>query len=418
MKLVLIILAMATNASAFEQIFADNSGGNSHVDSDGITYKQSERAGSWAGEPDIENFPKSDSNIYYDFTSMDNGPIGYDIPINSDGYFVLIVKLRRQFTMNLILNYHIQLLPNVNTFDMCRKIEQYSPCDLFFYFCVTDGLLYYQNQTSGSSLQNKNIHIEFSPLNNDTWIAGLVVLKGKIFERQTLKSSITKEALFFDPAKMNPKCGTNGILKEWNDLQNSKEEQRDKILRNRTEVLCEQVSKFQTDVGSSVKRVYQTSNQISMRQNQLIEQMNNKFEKLQLELTTNSNKNVEVLQADMDIKFNQTNTNIEALAAKVQQSSIQQMHIHNQSAERMDFQLEKLQLELASKTNQTNKNFEMLQIIMQYLVDDSRKMRAEIKQIHEKMTLEQISFRSEILKMSNQINDIREIVLTNEESAK
>jgi hypothetical protein len=71
MKLILILMLMATKAIAFEQIYALNCGGEAHTDSDGIVYQtrsENVKRDNWdvtKDTYDIGTVPKSDKPIYY-----------------------------------------------------------------------------------------------------------------------------------------------------------------------------------------------------------------------------------------------------------------------------------------------------------------------------------------------------------------
>jgi hypothetical protein len=206
------------------------------------------------------------------------------------------------------------------------------------------------------------------------------------------------------------------------------------------EKLSQHVSKIQTEMHSAKNYIDQT--------------MNVEFEKLQSALdsqatkTDQANKDIEMLQTDYrqqveiqekqhrkTIEFQKTinsslferfqNASETTLSAvktlqkqheeeinsvknlthqisKIQvkmQSSIEQNNdsnnkilihqmlcIKNQSIEAMDIKF----LELTTKTDKASKNIEALESVVQQLVEDSRKMRAEIKLMSDKMSLEKI----------------------------
>jgi hypothetical protein len=70
MKTVILILALASKAVAFKQIYAVNSGGKALTDSDGIKY-QARVSGryNFIAHPkfDFSKVPESDRNIYKSF---------------------------------------------------------------------------------------------------------------------------------------------------------------------------------------------------------------------------------------------------------------------------------------------------------------------------------------------------------------
>jgi hypothetical protein len=243
------------------------------------------------------------------------------------------------------------------------------------------------------------------------------VLKGTLGERQHLKSSATNEPLHFDFEKIHPKClETNmwHVMKSILDVNVSVANAQQTILR-----------KVQTEVNSTKGTIHQTSNQILMEQsriqNQSTEQMDVKFERLHSELiakTGQTDKKILTLQNDVQqLLKNQEKTDKKTaeIPAEIETSIAQQMqNIQNQTIETLISKFESLQSELTTQTNQANKNFEMLQIIVRFLVDDNRKMQAEIKQIAEKKeeSAKYDSLKSDILELTNQMNIIRDEILT------
>jgi hypothetical protein len=220
MKSVLLIMTMATNVFAFEQIFAVKSGGDAHTDSDGIIHQQRVVTHSkWSRTPtDYKNIPESDQIIYkkYAYTQKTQRDIKYEIPLENDGLYLLIAKYSfnaadPSSTQNMTLNNKIQLASNLNLNNLCGGKGKI--CVEYFYFCVLDKTIYYKNQSS--IVQDEKIHIAISSTKGFANMAGLVVLKGTLGERQILKSSATNEPLHFDQEKIHPKCSvTTRMLNE------------------------------------------------------------------------------------------------------------------------------------------------------------------------------------------------------------
>jgi hypothetical protein len=182
MKSVILLLLMAnTNVIAFEQIFAINGGGEAHTDSDGIVYRGREEKNKkfdrFPGK-NIGNVPEWDEEIYHscEFSMLDTfPPLRYDVPLKTDGFYLLIAKFLIGGTTQgnyMTLNNDIQMLSNVVLNQLC---EHFDACDKYFYFCVTDNILHYQNQST--LVQNNEIHIEFKSLTAFTFVSGLVLLR-------------------------------------------------------------------------------------------------------------------------------------------------------------------------------------------------------------------------------------------------
>jgi Malectin domain len=192
MKSVLLIMIMTTNVFAFEQIFAVNSGGGAHTDSDGIIYQQRVATNNkWPNAPtDYKNVIGSDRIIYQSFAHsfLSQPPIKYEIPLKTDGLYLLIAKYAfpsgdAYATQDMMLNKEIQLASNLNVNNLCGGKGKI--CDEYFYFCVSDKILYYKDNSS--IVQDEKIHIDFRSTEGYATIAGLVVLKGTLGERHTPK---------------------------------------------------------------------------------------------------------------------------------------------------------------------------------------------------------------------------------------
>jgi Malectin domain len=210
MKSLILILTMATNAIAFEQIYAINAGGNAHTDSDGIQYRGvCEKDGS-DDDFDIGGVPQPDRHIYQTFNyfqSTDNKMkiININIPMKMDGLYAMIAKFsalsNKDAELNMKLN-DIHLLTNVTQINQCGG--EMKSCDVYFYFCVANKMLYYNEKST--AVQDDSVKVTFTATNGKPVYAGLVMLRGKLGERQKLISSNTKESLYFDPLKVNVKC--------------------------------------------------------------------------------------------------------------------------------------------------------------------------------------------------------------------
>jgi Malectin domain len=224
MKSLILVFAMATNAIAFEQIFAVNAGGTkNHTDSDGIVFTAKTIRRSYQWNEDFQIFfdtddvmPQADRHIYLtkEYTSQ---AILYSVPLKSDGIYVLIAKFYYPFLeehtdkMDLSINDDIQLLTNVGPYRECRPKGNF--CDIYFYFCVAGNMIYYKNQSS--LILNETIHIDLRPVNSYVSISGLVLLKGSPGEKQKLKNSPAIDPMFFDPSKMDSRCSI--IIEEANE---------------------------------------------------------------------------------------------------------------------------------------------------------------------------------------------------------
>jgi Malectin domain len=167
MKSVILILLMATKVIAFEQIYAVNAGGEAHTDTDGIVYRGREKINKQFSRHStvyIGKVPERDREIYhnYEYRFGTGPPLRYDVPLKSDGLYLLIAKffiggsdMKGNY---MTLNNDIQMLSNANMGQLCGDYP--NTCDKYFYFCVTGNNLHYQNQST--LIENNEIHIEFA----------------------------------------------------------------------------------------------------------------------------------------------------------------------------------------------------------------------------------------------------------------
>jgi Malectin domain len=309
MKLIILILTMATKAIAFEQIYALNCGGEAHTDSDGIVYqtrneeKRRENRDVTIDTLDIGTVPKSDRPIYYsyEYAGSSDNPLIYHLPLESDGTYVLIAKLislhfRGIRSINMKLN-DIQLLSNVDPFDLCGG--GMNGCDQYFYICVADKKLYYGNQSF--LVKDNQIRVEFSAKKDYVRVAGLVMLKGSLGERKKLIGSATQATMFFDPLKTNSACLAE--IKEKIELQNSMEIS-EQSLKNISNLNANSVCKTNENILQEIKNI-QNDQCHGTNMKKLADQTNKIIETLQSnvkrneEMTIEGNKKIETLQADI-----------------------------------------------------------------------------------------------------------------------
>jgi Malectin domain len=260
MKLMLLVLAMVTKVIAFEQIYAVNCGGLAHTDMDGITYQPKTKGHyyktNWRF--DVDTVPSSDKLIYssYEYASNYSNPLIYHLPLRSDGLYVLIAKFRTfsksVSTISMKLN-DIHLISNVDQNHLCG--ENVKSCDKYFFICVSDNKLNHNNQSS--LVKDNQIHVEFSANKGFVSVAGLVLLKGSIGERQKLQSSATKDTMYFNPFHTNSKCvakyvQNSGII--------------DQSLKNISNMHAETVSSIKSSVHEANKHTLSEIQSIQKQQ--------------------------------------------------------------------------------------------------------------------------------------------------------
>jgi Malectin domain len=216
MKSVVLIVLMATKVIAFDQIYAINAGGDAITDSDGIRYQKGDSGlinQDWGDKLDLTNIANQDQEIYKKaICTQQQTMVEYNLPLKSDGFYVLIAKfsyawLQSRSYQSMTLNNEISLIYPFDVYTLCGGYFG-NICDVYMYFCVSDNKLYYKD-LSMPIIKNEALHFTlYSVQSKIITIAALVLLKGSLGERHTLKNSATNETLYFDPAKMNPTCSS------------------------------------------------------------------------------------------------------------------------------------------------------------------------------------------------------------------
>jgi Malectin domain len=315
MKCVMLILILATKVNAFEQIYAINCGGSkNHTDSDGITYQPHIPRGEW-GWPekrDIGEVPESDRYIYeriddtYNFTTSS---LKYNLPLLNDGLYLLIAKFSNGAaaeglaTQNMTLHNKIQLHSNMDQFKLCGGPRK--ACDEYFYFFVSEKTMYFNNQSA--VIQDGKIIIEILPVKHRATLAGLVLIKGKLGERQKLVASAKNEQMFFDPMKMNPKCLTTAMM--LNAILKIQDEQRQSTKKLQTSVEINSgnnvnIKKDLCSVSKSSLEGVQVANELAVKSlKQLQTENSDELQKTLNRLNENSLRNISNLNAVVQSSF-------------------------------------------------------------------------------------------------------------------
>jgi hypothetical protein len=332
----ILVFAMATSAVAFEQIYAINAGGEKdHTDADGIFYtaKKGPRNFKW---PDFDYYdvPRSIKDIYQSINYVHKtdtpNSMEYQIPLKSDGLYVLIAKFSfrgnvNNDIINLTLNKKIQLLSNVDQFQQCGGSEKI--CDEYFYFCVSDKTIYYKEQSS--PILNEIIHIELLPLKDEAYIAGLVLLKGTLGERKKLKSSATTEPMFFNPLNTNNRCTVAENVQMILEEQRQSTDKLEKSLATLSETIAKtyteskSVKDLQKQQNSNFIQLQSTMNQFAEISLQNISNLNaaiqSSFKGVQVTSEKQSNSLVQ-LQKSIEHSNKISLTNISNLNVIIQSS--------------------------------------------------------------------------------------------------
>jgi hypothetical protein len=131
MKTLILVLIMAADAIAFQQIFAVNAGGEAYTDADGIVYqaefntKEQIRKYFWSMTVHIGDVVVG-RRIYQSFAyNIFRSKFGYNVSLENDGLYVLIAKFswngdtNFEYTITMTINDDIQLISGVQQRDVC-----------------------------------------------------------------------------------------------------------------------------------------------------------------------------------------------------------------------------------------------------------------------------------------------------------
>jgi Malectin domain len=399
-------MATVTNVLAFEQIYAINAGGPPQIDEDGIVYKNKTVVESfnWSKE-NLKNVPKSAFEIYKWMDMSKEIPIVYEIPLENNGLYVLITKFsfygdENYNSQSAFLN-NIELFSNVNLYKLC---SDKSICDKYYYFCVTNQTLHFQNQSS--NIQNGKIHVEIRPVKHFAHISGLVLLKGSIDEHKRLVSSASTETLDFNALNSNPVCQkAAGKLSSQPDIADitttspSPIEANEKPESNRIPTTTEYTpTRFLSDTTTAIPTVEPSFEQMVQT---LKHQYREDFEQFKQKISQFSNTSFTDLANQL---FDQ--------AAKIQKNTllrVEEFHRLDQDKEnqtgQMSIALQQFGTELndrVSKNNQTIENIELLRMEIQAL----GKKQKDAEELDAKIKAGEANLKLQLAEMNKRLNAI------------
>ncbi|KAJ8985053.1 hypothetical protein NQ317_016965 [Molorchus minor] len=192
-------------------IYAVNCGGEAHTDSYGIRYERDPLHGKIGTSSDygkrllIGRVPPNDY-ILYQTERYHTDSFGYDIPVNSDGDYVLVLKFCEvyfnapdQKVFDIVLNGEHILIADLDIFD---KVGRGVAHDEYIPFRVTKGNLIVNNEES--EIGGGRIRVEFIKGNKDNpKINAMYVIKGTLEDVPRLPP-IPAEPSTTEPEKEEP----------------------------------------------------------------------------------------------------------------------------------------------------------------------------------------------------------------------
>lgn len=169
-------------------IYAINAGGDAHTDTFGIRYERDPLMGKVGTASDfgkqllIGRVPQNDQ-ILYQTERYHHSTFGYDIPINEDGDYVLVLKFSEVYfnapnmkVFDVVLNGDHTIIADLDIFDHVGRgvaHDEYVP------FSVAKGRLLYSEEES--DIRGGKIRVEFiKGYRDNPKINAVYVMKGSI----------------------------------------------------------------------------------------------------------------------------------------------------------------------------------------------------------------------------------------------
>lgn len=192
-----IILALLSDVvSIGDVIYAINAGGDSHTDVFGIKYERDPLFGKVGTPSDygkqllIGRVPQND-HILYQTERYHHSTFGYDIPINRDGDYVMVLKFCEVYfngpnmkVFDIVLNGDHTIVADLDIFD---KVGRGVAHDEYISFSVNSGRLYYNQEES--DIRGGKIRVEFiKGYRDNPKINAIYVMKGKLEDVPKLAS--------------------------------------------------------------------------------------------------------------------------------------------------------------------------------------------------------------------------------------
>ncbi|KAF6206556.1 hypothetical protein GE061_017790 [Apolygus lucorum] len=185
----LVVLAtglLAGLSSAGDVIYAINSGGEAHTDVFGIKYERDPLHGKVGTSSDygkqllIGRVPPSDQ-ILYQTERYHHNTFGYDIPIDHDGPYVMVLKFCEVYfnapnmkVFDVVLNGDHTIVADLDIYD---RVGRGVAHDEYIPFTVINGRLYYNQEES--DIRGGKIRVEFiKGYRDNPKVNGIYVMRG------------------------------------------------------------------------------------------------------------------------------------------------------------------------------------------------------------------------------------------------
>ncbi|KAK7790077.1 hypothetical protein R5R35_012999 [Gryllus longicercus] len=186
--IIFIVFPFSEVSSLGEVIYAINAGGDAHVDSYGVRFERDPLQGKVGTASDYGKqlvigrvIPRD--QVLYQTERYHHSTFGYDIPIQEDGDYVMILKFCEVYfnapnmkVFDVVLNGDITIVPDLDIYD---RVGRGIAHDEYIPFSVVKGRLYYNEEES--DIRGGRIRVEFIKSYRDNpKINAIAVMKGKL----------------------------------------------------------------------------------------------------------------------------------------------------------------------------------------------------------------------------------------------
>nr|CAG4640954.1 EOG090X081J [Eulimnadia texana] len=218
-QLLLIFTLLLVNRvnSLGKIIYAINAGGDAHTDIYGIKYQKDPLEGKVGIASDygkqyqtIKRVPTADA-VLYQTERYHHSTFGYDIPINEDGDYMLVLKFCEVYFDSRNMKVFDIVLNGVHTIvsylDIYEKVGKAAAHDEYIPFRIAKGKVIVNNEES--DLLGKKIKVEFIKGNKDNpKVNAIYVMKGTIDEIPKLPPMFSEPELEKMDERLSPKPDT------------------------------------------------------------------------------------------------------------------------------------------------------------------------------------------------------------------
>lgn len=172
---------------AYDVVYAVNAGGDEHTATDGIRYQKDPLTVGTASDFGknllmIGRVPQKDENLYQT-ERYHTSTFGYDLPANTDGEYVLVLKFcevyfnaPNQKVFDVVLNGDHTVVSDLDIYSLVGKGAAH---DEYIYFSISGGKLYYKEEES--EIRNGKIRVEFiKGYRDNPKINAIALVKGDV----------------------------------------------------------------------------------------------------------------------------------------------------------------------------------------------------------------------------------------------